>query len=412
MQTKRAIIAAILLCLVAASSWLPFGQAQDQPAPAAKAPAPAGGAITLDVDRTGLKNGGVLTVTGKTQPGKPVYLEVWSENRVRSQFFDSRPGPDGVRPYKLYLTYQLPAFYQIYAPTDQKAAYDTFKAQGRAFSYSDAVKAMGADTAYTVPARMTVDAYQTSLFASVVGSRGEKLKPLDDKESRRRAMQLTKSRFGKINRLLSPTVDVKPDGAFSAKVTIPEGSTPGTYMIAAYSDKDLKSVPLAIENAISFPYMYFSNAGTSMNIIYPFLLTLAIGVFGVLMGAGGGFLLNPILLTLWPILPHTIVAGTVTPTVLFSQCSGIYNYSRVKFISWKLGLIMGLAMAAGGFIGPKLTELITLSQFKFVFGIILLVLAALMLWQTTPGYLARNKKEQAILKEYRKRAEEAAQAKA
>jgi hypothetical protein len=31
-----------------------------------------------------------------------------------------------------------------------------------------------------------------------------------------------------------------------------------------------------------------------------------------------------------------------------------------------------------------------------------------MFWQTTPGYLAKNKKEQAILKEFKKRAEEAA----
>jgi hypothetical protein len=34
-----------------------------------------------------------------------------------------------------------------------------------------------------------------------------------------------------------------------------------------------------------------------------------------------------------------------------------------------------------------------------------------MAWQTTPGYLEKNKKEQAILKEFKKRAEEAAKAK-
>lgn len=128
------------------------------------------------------------------------------------------------------------------------------------------------------------------------------------------------------------------------------------------------------------------------------------------MGAGGGFILNPILVSLWP-LPHAVVAGTVMPTVLFSQGSGIYNYSRIKFISWKLGVAIGLAMVVGGFIGPKLTELITLDQFKFVFGWILLVLAGLMFWQTTPGYLAKNKKEQAILKEFKKRAEECAKTK-
>jgi uncharacterized membrane protein YfcA len=98
------------------------------------------------------------------------------------------------------------------------------------------------------------------------------------------------------------------------------------------------------------------------------------------------------------------------PTVLFSQGSGIYNYSKIKFISWKLGIAVGVAMVLGAFIGPKLTELITLDQFKFIFGWILVVLAALMLWQTTPGYLAKNKKEQAILKEFQRRAAESAAA--
>jgi uncharacterized membrane protein YfcA len=128
------------------------------------------------------------------------------------------------------------------------------------------------------------------------------------------------------------------------------------------------------------------------------------------MGAGGGFILNPILVTLFP-LPHTIVAGTVMPTVLFAQATGIMNYNKVKFINWKLGVGIGSAMLIGGFIGPKLTEMITLDQFKFLFGWVLLVLAALMFWQTTPGYLANNKKEQAIMKEFKKRAEEAAKAK-
>jgi len=128
------------------------------------------------------------------------------------------------------------------------------------------------------------------------------------------------------------------------------------------------------------------------------------------MGAGGGFILNPLLVSLFP-FPHTIVAGTVMPTVAFSQASGILNYSKIKFINWKLGITIGIAMVAGAFIGPKLTELITLSQYKFVFGWILVILAGLMFWQTTPGYLSKNKKEQAILREFKKRAVEAARAK-
>ncbi|MBA4393384.1 MAG: permease, partial [Desulfobacca sp.] len=59
----------------------------------------------------------------------------------------------------------------------------------------------------------------------------------------------------------------------------------------------------------------------------------------------------------------------------------------------------------------KLTELLTLDQYKFIFGWILLVLAALLFWQTTKDYMNKNKKEQAILKEFKKRAEEDAKAK-
>jgi uncharacterized membrane protein YfcA len=155
--------------------------------------------------------------------------------------------------------------------------------------------------------------------------------------------------------------------------------------------------------------VYLSNAGASINLVWPFLLALAVCTFGVMMGAGGGFILNPLLVSLWP-LPHTVVAGTVMPTILFSQASGIANYSKIRFISWKLGIAVGLATIAGGFLGPKLTELVTLDQFKYIFGFILLILAGLMFWQTTPAYLAKNKKEQAILKEFKKRAEDAAKA--
>jgi len=63
-------------------------------------------------------------------------------------------------------------------------------------------------------------------------------------------------------------------------------------------------------------------------------------------------------------------------------------------------------MLAGGFIGPVLTQLISLTQFKSFFGIVLIILAALMLWQTLPAQVAKNKQEQEILKHLKKLAEQ------
>lgn len=370
-------------------------------------------APTLIIDKTELNNGGVIKVSGQAPAGKPVYLEVWAvDHTVRANRFDSEKDKDsGKRPYIFYITSEMPAYYKTFVPKDLQPKIDAAKKEGKKWSYSALLKDLGADMAYSVPAKAKIDRYQSTLMASVVGSRGDLLPAMDEKENKKRSMQLVKARFQSIDKVVAALVDVKPDGSYTADIKIRDGLAPGKYKIVAVVDKKAKSEAATFENKIAFPTVYLENAGTSMNLIYPFVLTLVVAIFGVLMGAGGGFIMNPLLLALFPALPHTVVAGTVTPTVLFSQGSGIFNYSKINFISWKLGCGIGMAMLVGGFIGPKLTEMITLAQFKFAFGWILLVLAALMLWQTTPGYLSRNKKEQSILKEFKKRAEEAAKGK-
>ena len=371
----------------------------------------AGASPTISIDKTALSNGGTITVTGIAPAGKPVYIEVWSDEKVRVSRFDAEVDKEtGKRPYILYMTEEMPAYYKIFMPKDKKEALDGIKKEGKNWSVSKALKDLGADIAFSAPAKAKIDRYQATLMGSVIGSRGDLLPQMDEKESRKRSMQLIKARFRSPDKVLSADVEVNPEGTFKAALKIREGLAPGKYSIVAVVDKGVKSQPVTFENAITFPNLYLSNAGTSLNLIWPFLLSLAISIFGVLMGAGGGFILNPLLVSLWP-LPHTVVAGTVMPTVLFSQGSGIYNYSKIKFISWKLGVTIGLGMLLGGFIGPKLTELITLDQYKFVFGWILVILAGLMFWQTTPGYLDKNKKEQSIMKEFRRRAEETIKAK-
>ncbi|MDK9705990.1 MAG: sulfite exporter TauE/SafE family protein [Desulforhopalus sp.] len=370
-------------------------------------------APTIGIDKTELNNGGVIKVSGKAPAGKPVFLEVWSvDHKVRASRFDSEVDKDsGKRPYIFYITNEMPSYYKTFVPKDLQPVIDAAKKEGKKWSYSALLKNLGADVAYNVPAKAKAERYQSTLMASVIGSRGDLLETMDEKEGKKRSMQLVKARFQSVDKVVAAAVDVKPDGSYTADIKIRDGLAPGKYNIVAVVDKKAKSEPATFENKISFPTMYLENAGTSMNLFYPFFLTLAVAIFGVLMGAGGGFIMNPLLLALFPALPHTIVAGTVTPTVLFSQGSGIFNYSKINFISWKLGCGIGCSMLLGAFIGPKLTEMITLDQFKFAFGWILIVLAALMLWQTMPAYLAKNKKEQAILKEFKKRAEDAAKGK-
>ena len=406
----HAVLAALAAGLLFANPLVLAQEAKPDAAPAVAPPPPVVPVFT--VDKTRLANGGLVTVTGQAAPGRPVYLEVFNENPVTGSFFDSRRNKEtGKIPYKLYMASELPAFYRIHVPRETQPILDDFKKEGRPWSYSGALSNTGGEVVYREPGKHPITAYQASLQASIVGSRGEVLPTLDDKERVRRSMQIIKARYRTVDKLLAANVDVKEDGSFTAQVKIPEGSPPGKYTITAGTSKKALSEPVVIENTIALPMVYMENAGTSLNIIYPFLIVLGMATFGVLMGAGGGFIINPVLLMLFPI-PHNVVAGTVTPTVLFSQASGVVNYSKIKFISWKVGVTLGIAMLAGGFIGPVLTTMVTVDEFKFVFGWILFILAALMFWQTTPGYISKNKKEQAILKEFQKRAEEAVAAKA
>ncbi|MCX5877352.1 MAG: sulfite exporter TauE/SafE family protein [Deltaproteobacteria bacterium] len=409
MKVKFSMLPLLALVMMALPI-TPQAQAKEE------APAP-----TITLDKTSLDNGGEITVSGQAPAGAQVYVEFYSaDKKVRANRFDGKKDEKtGKIPYKFYITQEMPAFYKILVPKAMQPELDAAKAAGKDWKYSEVLKKIGADAAYSAPAKIKIDSYQATIMASIIGSRGDLLDAMDEKESKRESMKLVKGRFSKVDKLLAANVETQPDGAYTAKIKMPAGQAPGKYSVTVTAvterikegDKEtikkVKSEAATFENTVTFPTMYLNSAGTSINLIWPFLLCLGISIFGVLMGAGGGFMLNPVLVSLFP-LPHTIVAGTVMPTVLFSQGSGIFNYSKIKFINWKLGIGVGCAMLVGAFIGPKLTEMITLDQFKFAFGWILIVLSGLMFWQTTPGYLDKNKKEQAILKEFKKRAEECA----
>lgn len=366
--------------------------------------------VTLSIDKTEYKGGETIKITGTAPPGRPVYIEIASEKTVQVARLDSKRDPDtGKIPYIFYLSKNIPALYMILMPKEVEEAYKIEKAKDKDWSVSRMLMTTGADVAYLTPAKAKVDRWQASILATIMGSRGEKLEPMDEKGNRRQSMPLMKTRFRWPERMFSPTIKIHEDGRFEAEYKLPDNAPSGVYTIIAAIDKDTKSAPTTFKHDLPFGKLYFNRAGQSLNVLGPFFLAVAVCTFGVTMGAGGGFILNPLLIFIYGI-PHPIVAGSVLPTVLFSQAAGIANYTRIKFINWKLGVGVGMAMLAGGFIGPKLTEMITLEQYKFLFGWILLILAGIMLWQTTPGYIAKSEKDQAILKEFKKRAEVAAAA--
>jgi len=402
MVAKRLFLAAASVALIVSVALPPGASAASKKSPA-KQPPPAH--ITVLTDKAEYNSEETVKITGTAAQGKPVFIEIASEKTVAVRRLDSKPDKEtGKIPWIFYWSHDIPAFYLTLTPKDKAATIDALKAQKDEWSYSGALKDLGIDPSGLKPGSAKIERRKTSIIAVITGSRGDLMDALDAKGSLKATLPLYKTRFKSPGSLLKPAVDVKPDGTFEASFKLPKGIADGAYSVTAFTDGSDKAAA-SVSMKLPAGTWYFERAGMAMNIFGPFFLALVITMLGVLMGAGGGFILTPMLLGIYG-LPHTIVAGTVLPTVLFSQASGIYNYSKIKFISWKLGLVMGIAMLAGGFIGPVLTQLISLSQFKNLFGIVLIILAGLMFWQTLPAQVSKNKQEQEILKHLKKQAEQ------
>ena len=148
-------------------------------------------APTITLDKTEINNGGTIKVTGQAPAGKPVYLEVWSaDHTVRANRFDSDVDKEtGKRPYIFYITQDMPSYYKTFVPKDLQPKIDEAKKKGKKWSYSELLKDLGADIAYSVPAKAKKERYQSTLMASVIGSRGALLDAMDEKENKKGAWQ-------------------------------------------------------------------------------------------------------------------------------------------------------------------------------------------------------------------------------
>lgn len=109
------------------------------------------------------------------------------------------------------------------------------------------------------------------------------------------------------------------------------------------------------------------------------LLGLAIGGFGTLIGAGGGFILVPILLLLYPDKSPEIITGISLAVVFLNATSGSIAYGLKKRIDYKSAWIFCITTLPGSVLGAFATSYISRDTFNLIFGIILLILATILI---------------------------------
>ena len=107
------------------------------------------------------------------------------------------------------------------------------------------------------------------------------------------------------------------------------------------------------------------------------LLGAVVGVFGTLVGAGGGFILTPVLLVLYPTASPTTITSISLVVVFFNALSGSLAYARQRRIDYRSGAAFAAATIPGSILGALVVADSPRRLFDALTG---LLLAGLAVW--------------------------------
>lgn len=105
----------------------------------------------------------------------------------------------------------------------------------------------------------------------------------------------------------------------------------------------------------------------------------AVGVGGTLVGAGGGFILVPVLLLLYPRESPELITSISLAVVFFNALSGSVAYSRMRRIDYKSGLFFSAATIPGAILGAFSTAFISRRAFNVLFGLLLIAASSYLI---------------------------------
>jgi uncharacterized membrane protein YfcA len=105
----------------------------------------------------------------------------------------------------------------------------------------------------------------------------------------------------------------------------------------------------------------------------------AVGAFGTLIGAGGGFILTPILLLLYPHESAQTLTAISLAAVFFNAASGSVAYARQRRIDYRSGIVFGLATLPGAIAGAIAVGAVSRQLFDAIMGCLLALLAVWVL---------------------------------
>ena len=127
-----------------------------------------------------------------------------------------------------------------------------------------------------------------------------------------------------------------------------------------------------------------------MEFILFLLLGLGVGIFGTLVGIGGGLICVPIFILclsdggIWPYFHSAAqITGTSLVVVFANALSGTLAYIRQRRVYFRAAVPFALATLPGAFFGSYIVDAFSGPMLDLYFGLFLLMMACIMYWNST-----------------------------
>lgn len=130
-----------------------------------------------------------------------------------------------------------------------------------------------------------------------------------------------------------------------------------------------------------------------LEVVLLLLLGVFAGAYGTIVGAGGGFILVPVLawLPVYSGLSAEAITGVSLVAVVFNATSAVVAYARQRRIDVGVALTLGLVAVPGSILGRAAVSRLERHLFEALFGVVLVAIAVYLIVRQPPKHKAAGK---------------------